>query len=297
MADTNRTGRVSSIDYASGTYEVTYYDRGQSVTKKINAVSNGEYKMPKVGQVVTVSHQSNGVAQAVTSGTIWNQSNKPAEGYEGLYRKEYGSVAGEAYEKYDENTGAFTQYVNKRCGRNCNGEIYDTAAGPISLIAGGAFQASGSTASIAATGSVGIIAGTTVSMEAGSSFSLEAGADISIVAGDGYKLSVTGETEEKFTGAAKITYEAELNETVTGAATLEFTAGVEITSEGDIHISCGGAEVTISAGGDVTVETGSSVEINAPTINITGDSGDVTIDGISLVNHTHEDGGEGKPKK
>ena len=32
MASTNRTGRVSSIDYAAGTYEVTYFDRGRSVT-------------------------------------------------------------------------------------------------------------------------------------------------------------------------------------------------------------------------------------------------------------------------
>ena len=39
MASTNRTGRVSSIDYAAGTYEVTYFDRGRSVTRKINAMS------------------------------------------------------------------------------------------------------------------------------------------------------------------------------------------------------------------------------------------------------------------
>lgn len=44
MASTNRTGRVSSIDYAAGTYEVTYFDRGRSVTRKINAMSNGEYQ-------------------------------------------------------------------------------------------------------------------------------------------------------------------------------------------------------------------------------------------------------------
>ena len=31
-------------------YEVTYFDRGRSVTRKINAMSNGEYKMPVVGQ-------------------------------------------------------------------------------------------------------------------------------------------------------------------------------------------------------------------------------------------------------
>jgi hypothetical protein len=46
MAGTNRVGRVSSIDYESGTYEVTYADQGRRVTARINAMSNGEYKMP-----------------------------------------------------------------------------------------------------------------------------------------------------------------------------------------------------------------------------------------------------------
>ena len=32
MAGTNRVGRVSSIDYESGTYEVTYADQGRRVT-------------------------------------------------------------------------------------------------------------------------------------------------------------------------------------------------------------------------------------------------------------------------
>ena len=63
MANTNRTGRVSAIDYEAGTYEVTYFDRGQSVTRKINAISNGEYKMPVIGQIVSVAHTSSGLEQ------------------------------------------------------------------------------------------------------------------------------------------------------------------------------------------------------------------------------------------
>ena len=38
MAGTNRVGRVSSIDYESGTYEVTYADQGRRVTARINVV-------------------------------------------------------------------------------------------------------------------------------------------------------------------------------------------------------------------------------------------------------------------
>ena len=185
MASTNRTGRVSSIDYEAGTYEVTYFDRGQSVTRKINAMSNGEYKMPVVGQVVSVTHTSSGLAAATTTGTVWNQTNTPAEGYKGLYRKEYASRKGQAYDRYDENTGVYTQYVDKRTGRNCNGEIYDEAKGPISLVAGGQIQAKSSTSSIslnAKTG-VGIVAGTSLSLEAGSFASLEAAGALSISTG------------------------------------------------------------------------------------------------------------------
>ena len=148
MAGTNRVGRVSSIDYESGTYEVTYADQGRRVTARINAMSNGEYKMPRVGQIVSVTHTSNGTAAATTSGTVWNRSNRPAEGFKGLYRKEYGSQKGRAYSRYDENTGVYTQYVDKRTGRTCNGEIFDEAKGPISLVAGGQFQAKSSSASI-----------------------------------------------------------------------------------------------------------------------------------------------------
>ena len=82
-----RTGRVSSIDYKHGTYEVVFADRA-SVSCTINAQSNGEYKMPEIGQTVSVTMNGNGTVAGATLGTVWNASNQPAEGYKGLYRKE-----------------------------------------------------------------------------------------------------------------------------------------------------------------------------------------------------------------
>ena len=70
-----RTGRVSSIDYESGTYEVTYADRGKTVTRRINAMSNGEYKMPRVGQIVSVSHISNGTAAGLPAARAASMAN------------------------------------------------------------------------------------------------------------------------------------------------------------------------------------------------------------------------------
>ena len=247
MAGTNRTGRVSAIDYKAGTYEVTYFDRGKSVTRQINAISNGEYKMPSIGQVVSVSHNSNGAAAGTTTGTVWNKTNTPAEGYKGLFRKEYAARRGLAYERYDENTGVYTQYVNRRTGRNCNGEIYDEAKGAISLVAGGQFQAKSSAASMslnAKTG-VGIVAGT-------------AGGKYTFAAKKGAKIEVEG---------------------------------------GDAEITINGATVKVTEAGDVEIGSPTKISLTAPEINATAASGDITINGVSLVNHTHMSGAVGKPDK
>ena len=258
MASTNRTGRVSSIDYAAGTYEVTYFDRGRSVTRKINAMSNGEYKMPTVGQIVSVTHTSSGLAAATTTGTVWNKTNAPAEGYQGLYRKEYASRKGQAYDRYDENTGVYTQYVDKRTGRTCNGEIYDEAKGPISLVGGGQIQVSSSGASVSLNAKTGVEAGGAVSAEAGGAFGVSAGGKFSLEGQEGLEIEVSG-------GEAKIT----LN----------------------------GAVITVSEAGDVSITSPTKIELTAPEINATAGTGDVTIEGVSLVNHTHNSGAVAPPDK
>lgn len=268
MASTNRTGRVSAIDYKAGTYEVTYFDRGRSVTRQINAISNGEYKMPSIGQIVSVSHSSNGTAAATTTGTVWNKTNQPAEGYKGLYRKEYGSRRGQAYSRYDENTGIYTQYVDRRTGRVCNGEIYDEAKGPLSLIAGGQLQAksSGGSVSLTAKTGIGIVAGTAVSIEAGGFASIEAGGALSVSTGEKYSLTAK--------------------------------SGMEIAVEGgEAKVTLNGAVITVTEAGNVEVTSPTKITMTAPEINATAPAGDITIQGVSLVNHTHRDAGSGPPIK
>lgn len=134
MGNPIRTGRVSSVNYQEGTFEVTYFDRGKSVTQKINAVSNGEYKMPNIGQVVSVIHNSNGTAAAVSVGTIWNATNRPAEGFKGLFRKEYGTKPGQAFSRYDANTGVFNLTIGKvTITINGDGSVYLNTAGNITI--------------------------------------------------------------------------------------------------------------------------------------------------------------------
>ncbi len=290
MASTNRTGRVSAIDYEAGTYEVTYFDRGKSVTRQINAMSNGEYKMPCVGQVVSVAHNSNGTAAGTTTGTVWNKTNKPAEGYKGLYRKEYGtSRKGQAYSRYDENTGVYTQYVDKRTGRTCNGEIFDEAKGPVSVIAGGQLQlkSSGASASIQAKTGMGIVAGTTVAIEAGTFMSLEATGAMSISAGGDFKFNIDGDSEEKRKGTTKQEYLDNVEQEVTGDVLQTITGTVTRNVTGDVTLNINGASITISAGGDISITSPTKVEVSAPILNAEGASGDVKVQSISLVQHKH----------
>lgn len=94
-----RLGKVSAIDYAAGMIRVAYHEKDDSVTRLIPMLSN-EYKMPEIGDQVLVLHLSNGTEAGVVLGRPWSEKNVPAEGAEGLYRKELGQEPGEAMIRY-----------------------------------------------------------------------------------------------------------------------------------------------------------------------------------------------------
>ena len=286
---TNRTGRVSAIDYQAGTYEVTYWDRDQSVTRKINALSNGEYKMPRIGDIVSVSHNSNGTAAGTAAGTIWNQSNRPAEGYEGLYRKEYSNNPGQAYSRYDEKTGVYTQYVDGRTGRNCNGEIYDEAGGSASIVAGGQFLAKSrkGSAAVSAAKNVEITAGQAVNVESETGIGVSTKGDMSTEVTGNNTVEVTGTDEESYLSDVTKTITGNVTQSITGNVTQSITGDVNATITGAVNLSINGALIQISAGGDVTITSPTKITIEAPIMNIEGATGDVKVKSISLVNHKH----------
>lgn len=100
-----RIGKVSSIDYDNGMVQVLYTDRDGAITKALPVLTfNDEYKMPKVGSYVLVVHLSNGSEAGYILGNYWNEANAPSSTGKGVYRKEYGSQAGAAYARYDEET-------------------------------------------------------------------------------------------------------------------------------------------------------------------------------------------------
>lgn len=105
-----RVGRVSTVDYAAGSYEVIYEGRSTAVTGKVFALDGGEYAMPKVGDMVAVANLSGG--NGVGLGTLYNAANRPREGRKGLWRKDL-AENGEVFFQYDSVEKNFVFRVGK----------------------------------------------------------------------------------------------------------------------------------------------------------------------------------------
>lgn len=114
MSDNSiRTGKISSVNYEQGTVRVFYPDTG-NVTVEIPVLNfNGEYKMPKIDDMVLVTHLSNGSALGIVGGTFWSPGNIPPETGANIYRKDLAQNVGEAYIKYDSNTKTVTIKAEK----------------------------------------------------------------------------------------------------------------------------------------------------------------------------------------
>lgn len=193
-----RIGYVSSIDYENGLCEVHYPDRDDTVTEKVPFISNREYRMPEVEDIVAVLHPGDSPEDAVVLGTIWNEKIKPAEGKKGVYRKEYSNKDGQAYRKFDADAKELTDKVQ------------------------------------------------------------------------GKKI-LEAESLEIKVGGATVTVSK------SGAVTINSPAGITIKATGTMELSA--STITASAG----------------TVNINGGGGDVVVSGKSLVNHTHTSAATGSP--
>ena len=68
-------------------------------------------------------------------------------------------------------------------------------------------------------------------------------------------------------------------QTITGTVTRNVT--------GDVTLNINGASITISAGGGISITSPTKVEVSAPLLTAEGASGDVKVQSLSLVRHTH----------
>lgn len=115
------------MDADTGMVAVTYPDLDDATTVLIPMMSfYDEYKIPAIGDEVTVLHMGNGPAMAFVLGKYWNKKHKPAKTGTNIYRKEFGHNPGDAYIEYTDG-GDITI-------ANPNGDIkFITKSGTISL--------------------------------------------------------------------------------------------------------------------------------------------------------------------
>lgn len=104
-----RVGRVSSIDYETGMISVTYPDMDGATTSHLSMLTCGdEYKMPKIGDNVSVLHLPTGQSRGVVLGTYWDKGHSSRATGPGRYRKELASTPDESFFDYNEQTKTLT---------------------------------------------------------------------------------------------------------------------------------------------------------------------------------------------
>ena len=136
MSSVIRIGSVSKVNYEDGTIEVTYEDRADSVTDEICMVSNAMYRMPVVGKLVCVLHNSDSQEMGTCIGTIWNEDNKPVEGKKGRYRHDYNDEQGKAFEQYDGDTGDYTETIDGNVKETVGKNVEYTVKGDMTFKVG-----------------------------------------------------------------------------------------------------------------------------------------------------------------
>lgn len=268
MNDAIRIGKVSSIDYARGMVQVVYHDKDDDVTRLLPLLSF-EYRMPPVGALVLVAHLTNGSEAGVVLSRPWSDKNKPPEGFEGLFREDYDLEAGKCYFRYDAN-GPESLY-------HTEGDDYIEVAGNQE---------------------------TTVDKDRKDT----TGGNLETAVTGDSKIEVVGNAETSVGGNRKAAVTGDDEETVSGGKTGTVQGDAEITVNGKLTLKVGSCTVTID-GGTVTVEGSTKLGMTAPTIemsgtalnisgtivNISGSTGDCSIMGKSLVNHTHTSAAPGTP--
>ena len=168
MQSVIRVGEVSKVNYDKGTIEVAYKDRDDSVTDEICMVSNNLYRMPVVGQMACVLHNSADQEMGTCIGTFWNDDNKPPGGKEGLYRYDYNDKQGVAYESYDGKSGNYEEKIDgnttETVGKNATHKI----GGDLKFIVGGSTVTLTQGGTIKIAGTDVEIKGSTVNISGGS---------------------------------------------------------------------------------------------------------------------------------
>lgn len=149
-----RVGKISSVDYTSGTVRVVYEDQDDAVTRPIPLLSF-EYLMPEVDDMVLVLHLSNGTEAGFVIGRPWSNQRVPPESGQGMYRKDFHNEVGKAFLRFSEKDNeTMTLHVKnlvieaENVTAKAEKDIVLDATGNVTIKAAGALTVKGSSATI-----------------------------------------------------------------------------------------------------------------------------------------------------
>lgn len=93
------------------------------------------------------------------------------------------------------------------------------------------------------------------------------------------------------------TVKGKVTDTITGDVQQKIDGDAKLEVTGNLEVKVGGTTIKATSGGNVTVTAAATCTVNSPIVTIEGGTGDVKVNGISLVHHKHKDGGQGEPEK
>lgn len=99
-----RVGKITAIYYEKGTARVTYDDRDKAVSKELPFLFSEIFPY-KIDDLVWTARLSSNRADGIIIGLANSEVTPPAEGKDGLYRKDFSREPGQAYLRYDPETG------------------------------------------------------------------------------------------------------------------------------------------------------------------------------------------------
>ena len=254
--DVFRIGKISSLNYQNGTARVTYPDRGGDTTPEIPFLA-WEYWMPKEEDQVLVAHLPNGPAAAIILGPFWYNGNRPLEGFQGLYRKEYAREPGKAGERYDASTEDYNQSITGTALVSAT-ESWTAQAGEESA----AIQVSRD-GTVTITAKKLVIQAPKIEFIDGVNF--ESAKAMAITASESLKIT---SPDSQIKGPLKIEGKEEITATLSVGSTVSATGAIS-------------TQASVSAQGNVTTQANMTAAGNVTA------SGDVNAGGISLKTHTH----------
>lgn len=111
MSDIVRVGYVSAVNYKDGTVQVTYKDRDNAVSPYMPLWSN-EWNPPEIDTMVYVIHLQNGGTRGMVLIPPYTNGNRPPEGKEGIWRKDFGDGSYIRYDKETKKLDIVTDTVN-----------------------------------------------------------------------------------------------------------------------------------------------------------------------------------------